>query len=158
MGRRGPAPAPLGVKLLRGEQHRDRLNFAEPKPRLAEPFMPRDMSDRAKTIWREVIRDHAPGVIRAIDAGLLRTYCEAVARYEGAMHLYSSPLISTRGSVVANPLNRIVRAETDTIRLLARDLGIGPSARTGLTIVDAPVDDLDTIGLPPRLRAVPDDD
>ena len=148
MGRRGPAPAPLEVKLLRGEQHRDRLNFAEPKPRLAQPFMPRDMSDRAKTIWREVVRDHAPGVIRAIDAGLLRTYCEAVARYEGAMRLYASPLISTRGSVVANPLSRIVRAETDTIRL-ACERGLGPRPPPLYGLAAEPGEDLEGLLGPP---------
>jgi P27 family predicted phage terminase small subunit len=120
--------------------------------------MPRDMGAEAKVVWRRVLREQAPGLIRAVDTDLLRAYCEAVARYEGAMRLYAAPLLTTRGSVVKNPLHQIVRDDADTLRLLARELGIGPAARAGLRLEDERAMDSLTadIGLPPRLRVVRD--
>jgi P27 family predicted phage terminase small subunit len=156
MGRRGPAPEPLEAKLARGETRPSRLNVLAPKPSLRPPVMPRDMTVEAKVVWRRVMREQASGLIRAVDTDLLRAYCEAVARYEGAMRLYTAPLLTTRGSVVKNPLHQIVRDDTDTMRLLARELGIGPAARAGLQIEafgHAGPDSIEAeIGPPPRQR------
>ena len=54
------------------------------------------MSDEAKRVWRRVIRDFgATGVLTAVDADALRTYCEAVVRYVQAARTLeaSGPLV-----------------------------------------------------------------
>jgi len=101
--------------------------------------MPPDMSDEAKRVWRRVIRDFgATGVITAVDADALRTYCEAVVRYVQAARTLeaSGPLVrgARSGELVKNPLHQIVRDNAILLRAFARELGLTPAARTGLTI------------------------
>jgi len=137
MGSRGPAPMPTRLKILHGETRSSRLNRNEPRPG-GQPRMPADMSDEAKRVWRRVIRDFgATGVLTAVDADALRTYCEAVVRYVQAARTLeaSGPLVrgARSGELVKNPLHQIVRDNAILLRAFARELGLTPSARTGLT-------------------------
>jgi P27 family predicted phage terminase small subunit len=163
MGRRGPAPTPTKVKMLRGETRPSRLNLREPTPAPDVPRMPADMDPDAKVVWRRVMRDmRHTGVIRAADADVLRCYCEAVSRYAGAARLYaqSGPIVRGRhgGELVKNPLHQVARDNADEVRQFARELGLSPSARVGLRIErEHALDSLTAdIGLPPRLRVVAD--
>ncbi|MEX1173512.1 MAG: phage terminase small subunit P27 family [Chloroflexota bacterium] len=162
MGRRGPAPTPTKVKMLRGETRPSRLNHREPMPSPDVPKMPADMDPEAKVVWRRVLRDmRHTGVIRAADTDVLRAYCEGVARYQHAARLLgqSGPLVrGQRGELVKNPLHQVVRDNADEIRQFARELGLSPSARVGLRIErEHALDSLTAdIGLPPRLRVVGD--
>ncbi len=163
MGRRGPSKTPTGVKLAQGETRPSRVNFLEPTPRRAMPRMPKDMDDRAKAVWRHVVREMAQTeILTAADADVLRCYCEAVSQYQTAMRMLvsSSPLVrgARSGDLIKNPLHQIVRESRDAVRLFARELGLSPSARAGLNIqADGASGDMATeIGLPPRLRVVAD--
>ena len=95
----------------------------------------------AKTVWRRVLREMgATGVITAVDADVLRIYCDSVARYLYAAGMLeaSGPLITAggtgarRGELVKNPLHQIVRDNAVLVRALARELGLTPAARVGL--------------------------
>lgn len=85
-------------------------------------------------MWRRVLRDQAPGVIKAAHRDVLRAYCEALAHYNEAVRLYaaSGPLIPQGDTFITNPLHRIVRDNRDQVRLFARELGLTPSALSGL--------------------------
>jgi P27 family predicted phage terminase small subunit len=76
-------------------------------------------------------------VITGLDGDALRIYCEAVARYEYAAELLerAGPLIrgARAGEMVKNPLHQIVRDNADLVRAYARELGLTPGARAGLT-------------------------
>ena len=137
MGARGPMPTPTKLKVLRGETRPSRLNRTEPKPLANLPRMPLDMGPAAKTVWRSVLREMgATGVILAVDADILRVYCDSVARYLHASTMLeaSGPLIrgARNGDLVKNPLTQIVRDNAVLVRSFARELGLTPSARTGL--------------------------
>ncbi len=141
MGSRGPRPIPTKLKLLRGETRPSRLNRVEPKPRAGQPRLPLDLGPVARTVWRRVLRElGATGVITAVDADILRIYCEAVARYRYAAGMLeaSGPLIQAggsgarRGELVKNPLHQVVRDNAVLVRSLARELGLTPAARVGL--------------------------
>ena len=117
------------------------------------------MDDGAKVAWRRVIREMAStGIILAADADVLRCYCDAVSQYLAAARMLaaSSPLVRSRGDLVKNPLHQVVRENREAIRLLARELGLSPSARAGLNItVDGAGGDISAdIGPAPRLRVV----
>jgi P27 family predicted phage terminase small subunit len=161
VGRRGPAPTPTKVKILRGETRPSRVNYREPIPSSDVPKIPSDMDAEAKAVWRRVISSMGhTGVIRVPDSDILRCYCEAVSRYAQAARLYagSGPLVRRDGGLVKNPLHQVIRDDSDQIRLLARELGLSPSARVGLHV--EPEHNLGSIdedlGLPPRLRAIAD--
>jgi P27 family predicted phage terminase small subunit len=158
MGRRGPAPTPTKIKRQQGETRPGQLNYDEPQPRLAPPKMPPDMNSAAKRVWRRVLADMPKDVIVAADADVLRCYCEAVARYAQAQSIYerSGVLLNRGGDLVKNPLHQVVRDNSESIRLFARELGLSPSARAGLHVADArgamTIDD--DLGPPPRLRVM----
>jgi P27 family predicted phage terminase small subunit len=107
--------------------------------------MPTHMGVESRKVWRRIIRDYGhTGVLTAADADILRSYCDAVARYEKASRILdeSSPLIKGRhGDLVKNPLHQIVRDNAVLVRSLARELGLTPSSRTGLTGNEAPTGD-----------------
>lgn len=137
----GRPPIPTKLKLLRGETRPSRLNRQEPRPRGIRPRMPLDMGPAARAVWRRVMREMgATGVITAADADVFRVFCESVARYEYAARLLeqSGPLIAARGhgaragELVKSPLHQIVRDDAVLVRALARELGLTPTARTGL--------------------------
>jgi P27 family predicted phage terminase small subunit len=133
---------PTRLKLLHGETRPSRLNRREPVPRDGRPRMPLDMSPAAKTVWRHVLREMAgTGVITGADGDVLRLYCEAVARYlySAQMLEQSGPLIfaggtgARRGELVKSPLHQVVRDNAVMVRALARELGLTPAARAGLS-------------------------
>lgn len=157
MGRRGPSPTPTRLKILRGETRPSRINRDEPEPADNAPEQPADMDPAAAVVWGRVMREfgHA-AVIKASDSDVLRIYCEAVARYEEASRLLtrSGPLVKgLRGEFVKNPLHQVVRDNAVLVRSLAGDLGLTPSARTGLRAPDraAPQSALERIRAQRRL-------
>lgn len=141
MGRRGPAPQPTALKLLKGETRKARLNPDAPKPIRMLPTAPADLGPRAREVWdRQILSMGSTGVLTPVDGDALRAYCEAVERYEEAARLLrgSGPLVmgargtATKPEYVRNPLHQIARDNAMLIRLFARDLGFVPSGREGL--------------------------
>ena len=137
MTRRGPAPTPTALKILRGETRPSRVNRDEPRPVGELVPIPEDISPEAQAVWRRVVREFGhTGVIRGADGDVMRIYCETVARYEKASRLLdaSGPLIkgARGGELVKNPLHQIVRDNAVLIRSLASELGLTPAARVGL--------------------------
>lgn len=135
MGRRGPAPTPTKLKLLRGNPGRRPIR-PEPEP-TGLPAIPVGTSPKARRVWRRLIHDYAAtGVLTGVDADALRVYCDAVVRYEQAAKLLedSGPLVrgARQGDLVKNPLHQVVRDNADLIRAFARELGFTPAARSAL--------------------------
>lgn len=138
MGRRGPAPMPTPLKILRGETRPSRLNHNEPRPAANLPLVPSDLPDVVQAVWRRVLKEFGHTlVIRAADADVLRLYCDAVVRYDESSRLLSQsgPLIrgARAGELIKNPLHQIVRDNATLVRALAGDLGLSPASRVGLT-------------------------
>jgi len=154
MGKRGPKPTPTALKIAKGETRPSRVNYEEPVPLQEPPVMPKDMSQRAKAVWRHVLKQMPDGVIVGADAHILRLYCEAVADYLDHRELSTSPLRqNSRGDIVVHPIQRVIRADRDAIRALAGDLGLTPAARVSLRMDAAQgADVLD--GLGPMLSVV----
>lgn len=137
MGRRGPAPAPTSLKLLRGETRPSRVNYSEPQPAATTPKPPANLGLEARTVWLRLIKEVGPsGVLRGADLDTVRCYCEAVVRYEQAAELLSrtGPLVKGRraGEMIKNPLHQVVRDNATLVLTFARELGLTPSARSGL--------------------------
>lgn len=137
MARTGRPPQPTALKVLRGTARPDRINRQEPEPSPNAPEAPADLDDDARFVWDRVLREFGhTGVIRAADTDVFRLYCEAVARSEEAAKLLkqTGPLIrgARNGELVRNPLHSVVRDNAQLVVRLAAELGLTPSARTGL--------------------------
>lgn len=141
MGSSGPPKTPTALRILHGERRPSQINRREPKP-TGRPRMPMDMGDEAKRVWRRVMRGLGPtGVLRGVDEFTLRLFAEAMERYKESATLLrtSGPLVVDRhhgGQVTKNPLHQVVRDNALLVRAMARELGLTPSARTGLEVED----------------------
>ena len=141
MGKRGPAPAPTALKLLRGERHLTRINEDEPQPREALPEPPQDLDAEVAEVWRETVRELAVMRIAfACDAPSLRAYCEAVVVHRKASRLVAQSAILVKGANggwVRNPALQIQRDSAQTIRAFAQEFGLTPSARSSIKATEA---------------------
>jgi P27 family predicted phage terminase small subunit len=73
-------------------------------------------------------------------------YCSAVAQHAAAVALVnnSGTLIQSGGRAVKNPALQVVRDQAAIIRSLARDFGLTPSARSGISLGESG-DDLEAL-------------
>ena len=123
--------------------HSERVNRAEPVPAPLPVVRPPYLSKGAVEKWDE-LGPHlvAMGVVTAADVDLLAAYCECFARWRRLAQLAaSSPPVFKRGSgegdevvFAKNPLWSQVRDAEAALRVMAREFGFTPSARSGLRV------------------------
>jgi P27 family predicted phage terminase small subunit len=140
MGKRGPAPAPTSLKLLRGERNQDRINRNEPKPRPTDPTLPDDVSDEVRAVFDETVVELARmGLAFGSDSHALHCYAEAVVAHRHACAvLAKSPVLvkGLHGNLVRNPALQIQRDTAATVRAFAQEFGLTPSARSSISAKD----------------------
>jgi P27 family predicted phage terminase small subunit len=133
MGKRGPAPTPTGLRLVRGDR-KDRINLDEPQAREGLPQCPIEAAPEVHDIWNYTIDqlDHMK-IVTLADRDALYAYCEAVV-----LHRHASRLIATEGVVieglhggwVKHPAHQIQRDAASVMRAFAQEFGLTPSARS----------------------------
>jgi P27 family predicted phage terminase small subunit len=142
MGKRGPAPAPTALKLVKGTR-RDRVNTAGPKPapdpNVLDP--PAWLSTGAVDVWNllapQLVRQ---GVLTSWDVHAFTVLCEAIVIHERATAELADQgmtVDSSHGGRAKNPLLQIVRDSAQTIRAFAQEFGLTPSARAGIKLPEA---------------------
>lgn len=133
MGKRGPAPAPTALKLVKGER-KDRINHREPKPRGGMPTPPADLSEAVRAVWDytvaeiEIMRTATPA-----DRDLLRAYCEIVVAHQRAAKLLEQSdllVADNRGTVRTNPAWRALRDSALAMKTLGAEFGLSPRSRS----------------------------
>lgn len=139
MGKRGPAPAPTKLRLLRGD-HPERINRNEPQPAGLPVERPDWLSPDALAKWDDLAPHlESMGLMSSADTDLLAAYCECYARWKRLAQLAakSPPVFRTEGpdgetTFKRNPMWSQVRDAEAAMRVLAREFGLSPSARAGL--------------------------
>jgi len=145
VGRRGPKPKPSALKIAQGNPGKRRLNDAEPRPAVSAPTPPEWLAGEALDEWRRIVPELVHlGVIGTIDLSVLLACCEAWAWYRQTARIAAkSPRFVTPaggGAPYTAPIvNQLRDARADWLKL-ARELGLTPSARTGLH-VEKPAED-----------------
>ena len=82
MGLRGPKGSSRELKLLKGEQHKDRLAKDKVKPSKQAFRMPSWLSSSAKSEWRRIAPEmERLGLLTSLDRAMFSVYCETYAIY-----------------------------------------------------------------------------
>ncbi len=139
MGERGPAPKPTKLRVLHGG-HPERVNRDEPQPADLPVEMPDFLSELAERKWLALAPHlEVMGVLTGVDVDMLAAYCECYARWRRLVTMAAkSPPVFNRGGegsemvLARNPLWSQVRDAEAAMRVLAREFGFTPSARSGL--------------------------
>ena len=148
MATRGRKPAPIELKLLKGNPGKRPINakasvLQQPEA-LAEDAAPGMLLDEAKPYW-----DHL------LDIYLLAAWCNAAYRYEYNIRLAAkSDVIPVRGAKLAgldakdrpvmhNPFSTAARAYLKDMTMLAAELGFTPSSRARLGAAESTVSDVE---------------
>lgn len=143
MGDRGPAKEPRELSILKGgKDSRIPKNAVVPPP--GDPTKPAGLSRDAAAVWDHVMAEmRATKAIKPVDAEVLEVYCTTVVRWREAERrlVLEGPLVEgQKGEMVKNPLHQIVRDNAHVIRVYAREMGLTPSARSGITLPEATPD------------------
>jgi P27 family predicted phage terminase small subunit len=160
MARLGRPPKPTALKVLNGSAAHDpgRLNRDEPHPE-GQPVMPADLSAAEQEVWRHVLAEMPSGVITGVDRDVFRIYCEEVALERAIRDLVGrsgllvrSSSHANRGELTENPLLAVLRDHATLVRSFAADLGLTPTARSGIHAAPKRNDDRMASLLIPRRR------
>lgn len=137
MGRRGPAPAPAALKLVKGrspgKDSAGRPVNEPPKFRRGAPDAPDTLSVLAREEWDRIV----PGLddldlLKAEDFAALVEHCETWATYMEALRLVRSEGIvlvnPDNGRVYKNPALSAAEAAGQQLRASCREFGLTPSS------------------------------
>lgn len=140
MGKRGPAPEPTALKLLKGVTDPRRVNTDEPTPPEVKPTVPEwaTSEDEWSTRWRQVF-DFSLGQwpwVLAADEAMFQQYVTAVVDAERlARALLRSPILErdpASGGPKALTVRREWQAALKCAQSLAQQFGGTSSSRTVL--------------------------
>ena len=131
MGRRGPAPAPIAIKLAKGESRPSRVNYDAPQLRPPDSVAPpRGLDGAGLTEWNR----HAPqlvesGVLTGPDLGAFEDYCRALSelrRFEARAKRVGTELAITKG------IQGAVIKLRQQVNQLRQQCGLTPSSRSAV--------------------------
>lgn len=137
MGKRGPAGKPTNLRMLHGDR-KDRINTDEPIPADGLPELPDGVSDEVATVWEYTVAQLAAmHCVSPADRDPLLAYCEAVVTHRRASRMLARSNVIAKAAkgdgVVKNPLVQVQRDAAILIRILGREFGLTPSARSDMT-------------------------
>lgn len=145
---KGRKPLPKSVKEAQGTLEKSRINQLEPEIKenvSREP--PKGMSARAKRHWKEIIEAHGVDWIAKCDGKVLVQFCEVCAdldectsqiKKNGRFYVDADGV--TRESVAMKTKARFL----PLFRSLASELGLTPSSRTRVQVLDSDKKDKST--------------
>ena len=129
---------PSQLKVIQGNPGKRPLNKREPKPAANKPYMPRELSDGGRRVWRRLAgKLHAAGLLADIDADALAMYCELHARWteaERAIQANGLTVMTPNGYLVQSPYVSIANRALADMRALLREFGMTPASRSAISI------------------------
>jgi P27 family predicted phage terminase small subunit len=137
MGKRGPAPAPTGLRLVKGDR-KSRINTDEPQPREGVPQCPPDAAPAVHEVWNYTMAqlEHMR-IITEADRDVLYAYCEAVVLHREASRVLATEgfiIEGLHGGMVKHPAHQIQRDAATMMRAFAQEFGLTPSARSTIKV------------------------
>lgn len=139
MGKRGPKPRPTNLRILYGER-KDRINKHEPALEAAAkpPRAPEHLGPIARREWNRVVKQlWEKGLLTHVDRHLLEAYASFYEDWRNAADLIKRALLMPGmrgGDIKKNPAWQIKRDAHERLLAAARELGMTPSARSGIEV------------------------
>lgn len=154
MGKRGPAPAPTELKLLRGNPGKRPLNDKEPRPAEIQetPKPPAFLGKYGKKEWKRI----TPLLVKnklftELDETALAAYCQAYDRWitvEKCLRGYEKmTYVTDKGNIVQRPEVGIANKAMEELLKFGREFGLSPSSRTNLKVEEQETKDDPFLGL-----------
>ena len=143
MSRRGPAPEPTTLKLLKGNPGRRPINDREPRPKRRRPRCPQWLDADAKATWKQLVPElEQMGVLTRIDGNALARYCVLWSRWKRAeqfiaKHGEAYPIKDEKGNLKdLHQFPQVGVANKLAVQLtrLEQEFGMTPSARTRIRV------------------------
>lgn len=136
MGRRGPAPQPTALKILRGNPGKRPLNTEEPKPRALPPKRPTWLIGEGKKKWEELVPElERLGLLTIVDGAALAGLCQAWKDFVECTKIIKNQgrTFSTESGYLApRPEVKIAEKALQNIKAFAAEFGLTPSSRSRL--------------------------
>ena len=145
MGRRGPIPEPVGLKLIRGNPGKRPLK-ERPQPGPSKVACPAWLSTPAKAEWKRVAPElQKMGLLTQLDIAALAGYCQNYADWVEAtrfIHEHGEHYLTPKGQLRQWPQAETARKAEAAMRAFASEFGLTPNSRARLS-VEAPKDKRD---------------
>lgn len=139
----GPAPISLEERRLRGNPGK-----RKPKPRphfpVEAPPLPEWLSPAAAAEWERIVPTLLTRRLLAVtDYGVLAHYCASVATADAALRELQTAGVVIEGAKGdrKHPAFQVWRDSVSQLIVLARELGLTPSARSRMSAPEANPDD-----------------
>lgn len=136
MGRRGPAPQPTALRVLRGNPGKRPLNAEEPKPRALPPKRPTWLTGEARKKWDELVPElERLGLLTIVDGAALAGLCQAWKDYVECTRFikkHGRTFTTESGYIVPRPEVAIAQKALQAIKAFAAEFGLTPSSRSRL--------------------------
>lgn len=130
---RGRKPTPTLLKAIAGNPGGRALRTDEPMPSGELDAPPADLTPSQQRIWREAIENSPPGLLKQLDASLLRIWVVAFDIHrEASEHVARHGLIiksPSKGVPMQNPYLPIINRQAGIMMKAAAEMGFSPSSR-----------------------------
>lgn len=146
MGKRGPAPAPTALKVIRGDKP-SRIPTGEPQPDAGEVVAPSWLSRKAKYVWARLAPDLIKkGVLTTWDVDTFADFCslvvtnrEAIADVEKHGNVITTVIRElSDGTIIygvsKNPNWQIAKESAALLVTIGGRFGLNPSDRAQLNV------------------------
>ena len=141
MGRRGFAPEPTVLKVIKGNPGKRPLNVREPKPKPIKPTCPAWLDAEAKREWKRIVPElDSLGLLGKIDRAALAGYCECWSQWQQASRILQEKGLTFKtpsGYMQQRPEVSIAQKSLSLLKGFCQEFGLTPSARSRIQTPEA---------------------
>ena len=130
---RGRKPKPTHLKAITGNPGKHPLNYDEPRPEVAVPHCPPELSVAAQREWHRLVGELATlRLVTNLDRAALAAYCGAYALWAEAteaIQKYGAMVKSPTGFPIQSPYVSIANRQAEIMLRIASEFGFTPASR-----------------------------
>lgn len=135
MGKRGAAPLPTNVRVLRGETRPSQIGHGDPVPPAVEVAAPDWISADVREVWDRLMVFLVPmGLVTVADIEDLVVLCTAIVQHRDATMLLEREglTVKTKNGSARHPATAVQHSAASRILQYGGRFGMSPSDRAGL--------------------------